>query len=132
MFIFLKNWLDDVAYVLMGDAGVEGSHIEGGQNRIGRYVVDAFFKQAHFISCCKLPTAKELAQLFIYHVVRLHSFPDKIVSDGGSQFMANFLKEFLQLGGIQQGLSSAYHPQTDGQTERTNAILEQFLRAYVN
>lgn len=84
-------------------------------------------KQAHFVPCCKLPTAKELTKLFVQHVVRLYAFSDKMMSNGGSQFVAKFWKEVLDLIGVEQVLSSAYHPQTDGQTESKNAILEQFL-----
>lgn len=95
-------------------------------------MVDTFSKQDHFIPSCKLPTTKELAQLFLHHIIRLHLFPDKSILDHCSKFEARFWKELLQLARTEQGLSSAYHPQTDRQTKLTNAILEQFLREDVN
>lgn len=58
-------------------------------------VVDSFSKQAHYISCASMPTAKGLARLFMHHMVRLHGFPDKIISHRGSQFITNFWQEFL-------------------------------------
>uniref|UniRef100_A0A803SXF4 Gypsy retrotransposon integrase-like protein 1 n=1 Tax=Anolis carolinensis TaxID=28377 RepID=A0A803SXF4_ANOCA len=95
-------------------------------------VVDLFTKLAHFIPCDGLPTAKETADLFLQHVFRLHGLPKSLVTDRGSQFTSRFWKALQKLLGIDSRLSSAHHPQTDGQTERTNATLEQYLRCYVN
>uniref|UniRef100_A0A803TGS2 Gypsy retrotransposon integrase-like protein 1 n=1 Tax=Anolis carolinensis TaxID=28377 RepID=A0A803TGS2_ANOCA len=95
-------------------------------------VVDLFTKMAHFIPCDGLPTAKETADLFLQHVFRLHGLPKSLVTDRGSQFTSRFWKALQKLLGIDSRLSSAHHPQTDGQTERTNATLEQYLRCYVN
>uniref|UniRef100_A0A803TJH7 Integrase catalytic domain-containing protein n=1 Tax=Anolis carolinensis TaxID=28377 RepID=A0A803TJH7_ANOCA len=95
-------------------------------------VVDLFTKLAHFIPCEGLPTAKETADLFLQHVFRLHGLPKSLVTDRGSQFTSRFWKALQKLLGIDSRLSSAHHPQTDGQTERTNATLEQYLRCYVN
>uniref|UniRef100_A0A803TY22 Gypsy retrotransposon integrase-like protein 1 n=1 Tax=Anolis carolinensis TaxID=28377 RepID=A0A803TY22_ANOCA len=95
-------------------------------------VVDLFTKMAHFIPCEGLPTAKETADLFLQHVFRLHGLPKSLVTDRGSQFTSRFWKALQKLLGIDSRLSSAHHPQTDGQTERTNATLEQYLRCYVN
>lgn len=85
-------------------------------------VVDSFSKQVHFIPCAGLPAAKKLARLFLQNIAKLHRFPDKVVSDHGSQLMANFWREFLALTGIDRGLSSSHHPQTDGQTECLNQV----------
>lgn len=63
---------------------------------------------------------------------RLHGLPDSIVSDRGTQFTSEFWKWLCKLLQIDHHLSTAYHPQTDGQTERMNARVEQYLRAYVN
>uniref|UniRef100_A0A803SRK7 Gypsy retrotransposon integrase-like protein 1 n=1 Tax=Anolis carolinensis TaxID=28377 RepID=A0A803SRK7_ANOCA len=95
-------------------------------------VVDLFTKLTHFIPCEGLPTAKETADLFLQHVFRLHGLPKSLITDRGSQFTSRFWKALQKLLGIDSRLSSAHHPQTDGQTERTNATLEQYLRCYVN
>ena len=95
-------------------------------------VVDRFTKMAHFIPTQSLPNAEETAELFIQQILRLHGAPDEIISDRGSQFVARFWRRFLGLLGIKQCMSSAYHPQSDGQTERTNQTLEQYLRCFVS
>lgn len=63
---------------------------------------------------------------------RLYSFPDKVISDCGSQFVAKFWKELLALTGTEQAFTSEYHSQTNGQTESTDTILKRFLHAYVD
>jgi hypothetical protein len=64
--------------------------------------------------------------------LKYHGLPDDIVSDRGSLFVSNFWKRLMELLKIKTNLSTAYHPQSDGQTERTNAILEQYIRIYCN
>lgn len=91
-------------------------------------VVDRFSKAAHFIPLPKLPTAKETAELLILHVFRLHGLPFDVVSDRGPQFCAQFWKAFCKLIGASPSLSSGFHPQTNGQTERANQDLEVALR----
>lgn len=93
-------------------------------------VVDRLTKQAHFIVCKTTATAKDIAQLFIEQVWRLHGIPKNIVSDRDSKFISKFWEELMRMLGIQRTLSSAYHPETDGQTERTNRSLEQILRHF--
>jgi RNase H-like domain found in reverse transcriptase/Reverse transcriptase (RNA-dependent DNA polymerase)/Integrase zinc binding domain/Chromo (CHRromatin Organisation MOdifier) domain/Domain of unknown function (DUF4939)/Retroviral aspartyl protease/Integrase core domain len=93
-------------------------------------IVDRFTKMAHFIACSKTMSSPKLADLFIYHIVRLHGFPNNIVSDRGSIFTSQFWGSLLKNYGISQSISTAYHPQTDGQTERVNQCLEQYLRVY--
>uniref|UniRef100_A0A803TJ20 Gypsy retrotransposon integrase-like protein 1 n=1 Tax=Anolis carolinensis TaxID=28377 RepID=A0A803TJ20_ANOCA len=95
-------------------------------------VVDLFTKMAHFIPCEGLPTAKETTDLFLQHVFRLHGLPKSLVTDRGSQFTSRFWRALQKLLGIDSRLSSAHHPQMDGQTECTNATLEQYLHCYVN
>lgn len=95
-------------------------------------VTDLFSKQVHFIPCTKIPSAKSLATMFVRHIYRLHGAPTRIISDRGVQFTSLFWREFLTLIGSAQGLSSAHHPQTNGACERTNGVLEQYLRCYVN
>lgn len=94
-------------------------------------IIDLFSKQAHFIPCAGIPSARRLAKLFILHVYRLHGVPRRIISDRGVQFTAKFWREFIKLIGSTQGLSSAFHPSTNGAAERANAMVERYLRCYV-
>jgi len=89
-------------------------------------------KQVHFIATTTDVDAPEFATLFFDNVVRLHGVPDDIVSDRGSLFTSEFWTCVCQKLGIQRKLSTAFHPQTDGQTERANRVLEDMLRHYVN
>uniref|UniRef100_A0A8C5MP91 Uncharacterized protein n=1 Tax=Leptobrachium leishanense TaxID=445787 RepID=A0A8C5MP91_9ANUR len=95
-------------------------------------VVDRFTKMAHFIPLVGLPTAAETASVFIREVFRLHGLPSTITTDRGTQFTARFWRAFCKGLHITQALTSAYHPQANGQTERTNGILEQYLRCYIS
>ncbi len=95
-------------------------------------VVDRRTKMAHFIPCQKTVTAAEAANLYVREVFRLHGMPSSIVSDRGPQFVSRFWKRFWELLGTNVTLSTAYHPETDGQTERVNQVVEQYLRAFVN
>uniref|UniRef100_A0A672YRD9 Gypsy retrotransposon integrase-like protein 1 n=1 Tax=Sphaeramia orbicularis TaxID=375764 RepID=A0A672YRD9_9TELE len=87
-------------------------------------IVDRFSKMAHFVAMPKLPSAKETAEAVLYNVCRLHGFPRDVVSDRGPQFVARFWRAFCALIGASVSLSSGYHPQTNGQTERVNQVLE--------
>ena len=95
-------------------------------------VVDRLTKQRHYIPCRETVDAKKLAELFVQHVWRLHGLPDTIISDRGGQFAGDFWTYLCGYIGVDRKLSTAFHPQTDGQTERINAIMEQYLRCYVN
>jgi hypothetical protein len=95
-------------------------------------VVDRFGKRTISIPCSKTIDAKEVARLFICYVYRFFGPPDTIVSDRGPQFISVFWKEFTRILGIKLKLSTAYHPQTDGQTEIANQYLDQRLRPFVN
>ena len=95
-------------------------------------VVDRLAKQRHLVPCTSTVDAKDLADLIIQWVFRLHGLPETITSDRGPQFASHFwvrLCERLQIG---RHMSTAFHPQTDGQTERFNLVIEQYLRSYVN
>ncbi len=92
-------------------------------------VVDRFSKAAHFIPLPKLPSARETAQVMVDHVFRIHGLPSDIVSDRGPQFASQFWKEFCHQIGASPALSSGFHPQTNGQAERTNQILGRMLRS---
>ncbi|CAI7890689.1 unnamed protein product [Closterium sp. NIES-54] len=91
-------------------------------------VVDCLTKMAHFAPCRTTITAKETAHLFISTVVRLHGIPLAIISDRDPKFTSKFWKETWAQYGTKLQFSSAYHPQTDGQTERTNQTMEQLIR----
>jgi len=95
-------------------------------------VCDHFSKMAHFIATTEKTSAEGLAKLFQDHVWKLHELPESIISDRGVQFAAGMMKELNNLLGIQTKLSIAYHPQTDGQTERVNQELEQYLRVFID
>lgn len=95
-------------------------------------VVDRLSKMAHFVPCLSTLDSAGFAKLFVTNIYKLHGLPLDIVSDRGSIFTSGFSKALAELLGIKQNLSTAFHPQTDGQTERINAILEQYLRAYTN
>ena len=95
-------------------------------------VVDRLTKMAHFIPFRCLPTADIAADAFLSTIFRLHGLPESIVSDRGSQFTSAFWNRLCSLYDIEHSLSTANHPQTDGQTERVNAILEQYLRCFIN
>jgi hypothetical protein len=76
--------------------------------------------------------APELAQLYLQHVFSKHGLPERIISDRGSEFTSRFWRAIGSLLDIKLDFSTAYHPETDGQTERTNQTLEQYLRMYAN
>ena len=95
-------------------------------------VVDRLSKMVHFIATTETLTAGGLAALFRDHIWRLHGIPSSITSDRGSLFTSEFWKHLSQLLETKRNLSTAFRPQTDGQTERTNANMEQYLRMYCN
>ncbi len=100
-------------------------------NTVVLTVVDRFSKAAHFIPLPKLPSAKETAATVVDHVFRIHGLPADVVSDRGPQFVSKFWREFCRLLGATVSLSSGFHPQTNGQTERANQDLERVLRCLV-
>ncbi|MBW0559458.1 hypothetical protein O181_099173 [Austropuccinia psidii MF-1] len=95
-------------------------------------VVDRFSRMAIFIPAYGTITALELAQIFIIHVFSKHGLPVSMVSDRGSLFLSSFWTNLCQQLKISRDLSTAFHPETYGQTERLNQILEQYLWMYVS
>jgi len=95
-------------------------------------VYNRFSKMVHFIATTEKTSAEGLAKLFRDQVWRLHSLPESIISDREVQFVVGMMKKLNNLLEIQTKLSTAYHPQTDGQTERINQELEQYLRVFID
>ncbi|KAK2388470.1 hypothetical protein QL285_062153 [Trifolium repens] len=94
-------------------------------------IVDRLTKSAHFLPVRTTDTAAKLTDVYIAEIVSLHGIPSSIVSDRDPKFTSHFWKSLHEALGTKLRLSSAYHPQTDGQTERTNQSLEDLLRACV-
>jgi transposase InsO family protein len=82
--------------------------------------VDTFSKMVHFVPTKTTATAPETAQLFFDHVFKLHGMPKSIVSDRDAKFTSRFWQTLFKTLGTKLAMSTAFHPQTDGQTERTN------------
>jgi hypothetical protein len=94
-------------------------------------IVDRLTKTAHFLPVHTTHRTEKYAEIYIDQVIRLHGIPRTIVSDRGAPFVARFWEQLQESLGTHVIRSSAYHPQTDGQTERVNQILEDMLRACV-
>jgi len=100
-------------------------------------IVDRLTKYTHFIPYKETYTAEQLARIVIdrlirYHGIRYHGIPSSFVTDRDKLFTSNYWKTLVASIGIRYKLSTSFHPQTDGQTERMNQTLEAYLRHYVN
>jgi len=95
-------------------------------------VVNRLTKIVHFIPTIEKTLVEELARLFRDNIWKLHGLPESIISDRGPQFMAEIMQELNRILGIESKLSMVFHSQTDGQTERVNQKLEQYLRMFIN
>ena len=95
-------------------------------------VVDRLTKYTHFMAIRHPYTAAIVAQTFLDNVVKHHGFPTSIVSDRDTIFVSNFWKQLFTLYKVELKLSTAYHPQTDGQSKRVNQCLEMYLRCAVH
>jgi transposase InsO family protein len=93
-------------------------------------IVDHYTHVVHAIPCRSTIDAEGIAGLYIREIFRLHGVPARIVSDRGPQFAARIMKEFLRLLGINSNLTTAYHPQANGMTERMNAEVVKYLRLF--
>lgn len=110
---------------------VEGLPRSGSANCI-LVVVDSLTKYAHFIPLLHPFSAYVVAKAFMNNVYKLHGLPSVLVSDRDSIFLSKLWQDLFKLAGVELHMSTSYHPQSDGQTERLNQTMETFLRCYVN
>jgi len=94
-------------------------------------IIDRLTKTAHFLPVHTTYSTKIYAEVYLDQIIRLHGVPKTIISDRGAQFIAHFWEQLQASLGTKLIRSSAYHPQTNGQTERINQIIEDMLRACV-
>nr|GEX33909.1 reverse transcriptase domain-containing protein [Tanacetum cinerariifolium] len=95
-------------------------------------IVDRLTKSAHFLSMREDDSMDKLTKLYLKEVVTRHGIPISIISDCDPRFASNFWREFQKALGTRLDMGTAYHPETDGQSEKTIQALEDMLRAYVN
>jgi hypothetical protein len=110
---------------------IEGLPKSAGFNCI-LVVVDKFSKYAHFVTLSHPFTAFQVAITYLNNVFKLHGLPHVMISDRDKVFTSNIWQKLFKLVGTDLKMSSAYHPQTDGQTERVNQCLETYLRCFVH
>jgi IS30 family transposase len=94
-------------------------------------IVERLTKTAHFIVVHTTYSVQQYEEIYMEQIVRLHGIPKTITFDRGTQFLARFWEQLHECLGTKLIRSSSYHPQTDGQTERINQILEDMLRASI-
>jgi hypothetical protein len=94
--------------------------------------VDKLTKLVHFVACKEKVSAKEFAELYVDHVFRLHGLSREFITDRNSRFVSAFWQEVTVLLGTRTVMSSSFHLQTDGQTERVNQTLETYLQHFVS
>jgi transposase InsO family protein len=92
--------------------------------------VDLLTKQAHFLPCNSTITAEGVADMHVKHIFPLHGTPEKFISDRRPQFAACMMSELYRQLGIKHAMSSAFHPQSNGQTEQTNQEIVKYLRMF--
>lgn len=110
---------------------IETLPTSGGFNAV-LVIVDRLTKQAIFIPTYNTCTSADLAQLFLTHVFAKHGVPEHVTSDRGSVFVSQFFRALGEALGMKLHFTSGYHPEGDGQTERVNQSLEQYVRIYCN
>ena len=87
---------------------------------------------AHFVGLSTEATATDVAKKFVSEIWKTHGLPEEIVSDRDTKWTGEFWQGICKLLNIKRKLSTAFHPQTDGQTERVNQTLETYLRTFIN
>jgi len=95
-------------------------------------IVNRLTKRAYFIPINNWFSSKDMTQLLYDKIYPLYRLPLQIISDRGVQYSTELFQEWCKILGIESTMSTAYHPQTDGQTEHVNQALEQYLRCYVD
>ncbi|QRW20758.1 Retrotransposable element Tf2 protein [Rhizoctonia solani] len=120
----VRPW-QHVSYNMIVDLPKDGS------NNSILVIVNSFTKYGIFVKCSKKLKAPKLAELFLENVWKCHGMPEKTISNQGRVFNNKFLRALYKHLGIDPHFSSAYHPQSNGQTERINPSIEHFLRAYL-
>ena len=116
--------------ILPGRSGTSTPHSSRGMDSIW-VIVDRLTKFAHFLPVKTIYNADKLTNIYMIEIVRLHGVPVSIVSDRDSKFVSRFWQSLQQALGTELRLSSAYHPQTDGQTERPTQTIEDILKMCV-
>jgi hypothetical protein len=104
--------------------------ISQGYNSILTVVDHGCSKAAVFLPCMKTIDATGVASLYAERIFPFYGIPRRVISDRDPRFTAQFAKKLCETLNIDQNLSTAYHPQTDGQSERANQRVEQYLRIY--
>ena len=108
---------------------IEELPMSNGYNSI-LVIVDRASKQAIFLPTHTSITSEQLAELFVIHVFSKHGVPNHVTSDRGSEFVSAFFRALGQALSMKLHFTSGYHPEADGQTERVNQTLEQYIRIY--
>ena len=102
----------------------------------GKYTVvtfvDRFSKMVHFRAAGANVSAADVAYMFLDCVLSRYGVPEQVISDRDPRFVAHFWRALMEILGTQQSLSTAYHPETDGQSERMHRTVEQVLRCYTS
>lgn len=127
----LPNEVPEGPWQIIGVDLITGLPMSNGNDAIATYV-DHFTKQTHVLPCKSTITAEGIADLHVQEIFRLHGIPHKIFSDRGPQFAARVTRALYKRLGINTGLTTAYHPAANGQVERMNKEIEQFLRLFVS
>jgi transposase InsO family protein len=110
---------------------MEGLPMSGGFYSI-LVVVNKYSKFAHFLPLWHPFTAASVARVFLDNIYKLHGLPKSLISDRDRVFTSKLWQLLFKLAGVQLHMSSSYHPQTDGQTERVNQCMETYLRCIVH